>query len=126
MFHHAGELFTYWCPKRMCEMEYAGCLSWFSSCLALLFLFLIGGLFKVAGNPFRQQAVMQNNIVPLCHYRSLGLLADAIACSDRAYLFDNTYAKASLKLEVTQGHDVVLHHSLLPEWIASNLKKSTN
>jgi predicted ABC-type ATPase len=70
-------------------------------------------------------AVPEDKIVER-YYRSLGLLADAIACSDRAYLFDNTYAKASLKLEVTQGHDVVLHHSLLPEWIASNLKKSTN
>lgn len=53
--------------------------------------------------------------------RSLALLAEAISCSDRAYLFDNTQREAALKLEITMNRDVIPHAATLPEWITKSL-----
>ena len=53
--------------------------------------------------------------------RSLALLTDAIALSDRAYLFDNTYSGASLKLEISQGAEVFPKEPQLPEWTTRSL-----
>lgn len=55
--------------------------------------------------------------------RSLSFLSQAVSLSDRAYLFDNTYSGASLKLEINQGADVIPHEPLLPDWITRNLPK---
>lgn len=53
--------------------------------------------------------------------RSLALLKDAVVLSDRAYLFDNTYSKASLKLEINHASEVIAHEPQLPEWITRSL-----
>jgi predicted ABC-type ATPase len=53
--------------------------------------------------------------------RSLALLREAVALSDRAYLFDNTYSGATLKLEIKQATEVIAHETQLPEWITRNL-----
>ena len=53
--------------------------------------------------------------------RSLALLAEAVALSDRAYLFDNTYSGASLKLEIKQGTEVIAHEPVLPDWLTRSL-----
>jgi predicted ABC-type ATPase len=55
--------------------------------------------------------------------RSLRLLSQAIALSDRAYLLDNTYSGASLKLEINQGEEVIPQEPQLPEWITRHLPK---
>ena len=53
--------------------------------------------------------------------QSLASLKDAIALSDRAFLFDNTYTGASLKLEISHASEVIPHEPVLPEWITRNL-----
>jgi len=53
--------------------------------------------------------------------RSLALLKEAVALSDRAYLFDNTYSGASLKLEIHQGSKVTPHETQLPDWLTRSL-----
>jgi len=53
--------------------------------------------------------------------RSLALLKDAVALSDRTCLFDNTYSGASLKLEINQAKEVIAHEPVLPDWITRSL-----
>ena len=53
--------------------------------------------------------------------RALSLLKDAVALADRAYLFDNTYTGASLKLEVNQATEVIAHEPVLPDWLTRSL-----
>ena len=53
--------------------------------------------------------------------RSLALLREAVALADRAYLFDNTYSGASLKLEVNQASEVTAHEPALPDWLTRSL-----
>jgi len=53
--------------------------------------------------------------------RSLALLKEAVALSDQAYLFDNSYSGAALKLEILNASDVIAHEPQLPEWITRNL-----
>ncbi len=53
--------------------------------------------------------------------QSLAALKDAVALSDSACLFDNTYSGASLKLEIRNGSDVIAHEPVLPDWITRSL-----
>jgi predicted ABC-type ATPase len=53
--------------------------------------------------------------------RSLASLKEAVALSDRAYLFDNTYSGASLKLEIREAAEVLAHEPALPAWITCSL-----
>ena len=53
--------------------------------------------------------------------RSLASLKDAATLADRAYLFDNTYSGASLKIEVNQATDVIAHEPVLPDWLTRSL-----
>lgn len=53
--------------------------------------------------------------------RSLALLKDAVALSDRAYLFDNTYSGAALKLDIRQATEAHAHETQLPEWLVRSL-----
>ena len=56
------------------------------------------------------------------HYeRSLASLKDAVALSDKAYLFDNTYSGASLKLEINRASEVIVHETRLPDWITRHV-----
>lgn len=50
------------------------------------------------------------------YYRSLDLLADAVTCADRAYLFDNSNADRVWIAEVTNGVDLELKTDLVPRW----------
>lgn len=52
---------------------------------------------------------------------SLAQLKAAVALSDRAYLFDNTYSGAALKLEIHRATEVLAHETQLPEWITRHL-----
>jgi predicted ABC-type ATPase len=53
--------------------------------------------------------------------RSLASLKEVVSLSDRAYLFDNTYSGASLKLEILSGTDVTAHEPVLPGWLLQGL-----
>ncbi len=53
--------------------------------------------------------------------RSLASLKEAVSLSDKAYLFDNTYSGASLKLEINGASEVIAHETRLPDWITRNL-----
>lgn len=53
--------------------------------------------------------------------RSLASLKESVSLSDRAYLFDNTYSGASLKLEIDQASSVLPHEPVLPEWLTRSL-----
>lgn len=57
--------------------------------------------------------------------RSLALLKECVALSDRAYLFDNTHTGASLKLEIDQAATVLPHEPMLPEWMTLSLPALT-
>ncbi len=50
------------------------------------------------------------------YHRSLDLLADAVTCADRAYLFDNSDADRVWIAEVTNGSDLELKTDLVPYW----------
>lgn len=50
------------------------------------------------------------------YYRSLDLLADAVTCADRAYLFDNSDVNRVWIGEVTDGSDLELKTDLVPYW----------
>lgn len=50
------------------------------------------------------------------YHRSLSLLLDAIRCSNRAYLFDNSGDAPEWIAEVTEGKDLELKTAALPEW----------
>lgn len=64
--------------------------------------------------------VPSNKIVERYH-RSLDLLADAVACSDRAYLFDNSSSERVWVAEVTDGDTLELRTDVLPHWLKTVL-----
>ncbi len=64
---------------------------------------------------------MPDALVVEQYERSLASLKEAVALSDQACLFDNTYTGASLKLEIRRGTEVVAHEPLLPDWITRSL-----
>ena len=55
--------------------------------------------------------------------RSLALLNDAVALSERAYLFDNTYSGAALKLDIRRAAEVTAHETQLPDWLTRSLPR---
>ncbi|MBM0138949.1 zeta toxin family protein [Pseudomonas cannabina] len=50
------------------------------------------------------------------YYRCLALLPEAIQATSRAYLFDNSSAKAELEAEITGASDVEYKFNEVPEW----------
>ena len=60
------------------------------------------------------------------YYRSLNHLVDAIRATNRAYIFDNSGAEATLIAEVTAGKKVKIKNSNVPVWFRKYvLDKST-
>lgn len=54
--------------------------------------------------------------------RSLGLLLQAIRCTDRAYIFDNSMDQRLWIAEVTDGRDVEVKTGQLPVWFVDALQ----
>lgn len=60
------------------------------------------------------------------YYRTLNNLTAAIRVSDRAYIYDNSGAKATLIAEITNGKDIEIINSNIPTWFKQYvLEKST-
>lgn len=64
--------------------------------------------------------VPRNKIVERYH-RSLALLADAVTCADRAYLFDNSGNERVWVAEVTDGAELEMKTDLMPYWFKTAL-----
>jgi predicted ABC-type ATPase len=55
------------------------------------------------------------------YHRSLALLADAVTCADRAYLFDNSGSERVWVAEVTDGAELEMRTDLMPYWLKTAL-----
>jgi predicted ABC-type ATPase len=55
------------------------------------------------------------------YYRSLSLLADAVTCADRAYVFDNSDSDRVWVAEITDGVELELKTDLVPYWVKTAL-----
>ena len=55
------------------------------------------------------------------YHRSLALLADAVTCADRAYLFDNSGSERVWVAEVTDGAEMEMKTDLMPYWFKTSL-----
>ncbi len=55
------------------------------------------------------------------YHRSLALLADAVTCADRAYLFDNSGNEPVWVAEVTDGSNLEMKTDLMPHWFKTAL-----
>ena len=60
------------------------------------------------------------------YYRTLDNLTAAIRVTNRAYIYDNSGAKATLIAEITSGKDIEIINSNIPTWVREYiLEKST-
>jgi predicted ABC-type ATPase len=50
------------------------------------------------------------------YHKSLGLLPDAIAVSNRAYIFDNSGGSTVLLAEITDGISLEFRTDEVPDW----------
>ena len=50
------------------------------------------------------------------YYRTLNNLTAAIRETNRAYIYDNSSAKATLIAEITDGKDIEIRNSNIPTW----------
>ena len=55
------------------------------------------------------------------YHRSLDYLADAVMCSDRAYVFDNSTAERVWVAEITDGADLEMKTDSMPYWFKTAL-----
>jgi len=55
------------------------------------------------------------------YYRSLSLLSQAVACSDRAYVFDNSGEDKVWLAEVTDGSELEMKVDVVPHWFKASL-----
>lgn len=55
------------------------------------------------------------------YHRSLEYLADAVMCSDRAYVFDNSTAERVWVAEITDGADLEMKTDSMPYWFKTAL-----
>jgi predicted ABC-type ATPase len=53
--------------------------------------------------------------------RSLGLLSQAVACTDRAYVFDNSGEEQVWLAEVTDGFELEMKTDVVPHWFKAAL-----
>ena len=51
------------------------------------------------------------------YYRTLDNLTAAIRVTNRAYIYDNSGAKATLIAEITDGKDIEIINSNIPTWV---------
>ena len=55
------------------------------------------------------------------YQRSLGLLFDAVTCTDRAYIFDNSGDEKVWIAEVTDGCELEIKVEFMPDWFKKSL-----
>ncbi len=55
------------------------------------------------------------------YQRSLGLLFDAVTCTDRAYIFDNSGDEKVWIAEVTDGCELEMKVEFMPDWFKKSL-----
>ncbi|MFW9621073.1 MAG: hypothetical protein ACMV16_02800, partial [Macromonas sp.] len=55
------------------------------------------------------------------YQRSLGLLFDAVTCTDRAYIFDNSGDEKVWIAEVTDGCELEMKAEFMPDWFKKSL-----
>jgi predicted ABC-type ATPase len=60
------------------------------------------------------------------YHRSINLLNQAIACTDRAYIFDNSTHHHVLLAEVTNGSSLELKTDAIPAWFKNSLQEKFN
>lgn len=60
------------------------------------------------------------------YHRSINLLTQAIACTDRAYIFDNSTHHHVLLAEVTNGSSLELKTDAIPTWFKNVLQEKFN
>ena len=61
------------------------------------------------------------------YYRTLDNLTAAIRVTNRAYIYDNSGAKATLIAEITNGKDIEIKNSNIPVWVSKYvLNKGTS
>jgi predicted ABC-type ATPase len=65
---------------------------------------------RLGGHPVPEDKIVSR------YARSLDLLMDAIRCSDRAYLFDNSSHQQIWLAEITQGTALEIKADRLPDW----------
>lgn len=67
---------------------------------------------------------VEPEIIKKRYFKSLNNLKAAVKQTNRAYIFDNTYERANLVAEITNGTDVVLNTAIeTPNWVAEYLTK---
>ena len=67
---------------------------------------------------------VEPEIIKKRYFKSLNNLKAAVKQTNRAYIFDNTYERANLVAEITNGTDVVLNTAVeTPNWVAEYLTK---
>ena len=67
---------------------------------------------KEGGHPVSEGKIRQR------YARSMSLMGDAIARSDRAYLFDNSGPETILVASVNGGHRLTIESDIVPSWLA--------
>jgi predicted ABC-type ATPase len=54
------------------------------------------------------------------YYESIALLEDAVAATNRAYIFDNSGDRHVWLAEITDGEELTLHSDELPQWFTTS------
>lgn len=70
---------------------------------------------RVGGHPVPEDKIVSR------YYRSLDLLSEAVACSDRAYIFDNSGHERVWLAEVTNGVELEFKAEWIPHWFKAAL-----
>lgn len=69
---------------------------------------------KLGGHPVPRDRIIDR------YHKSIGLLADAVSATDRAYIFDNSGDHHVLLAEVTGGDQLSTKAELLPQWFTES------
>jgi predicted ABC-type ATPase len=70
-------------------------------------------------------AVLEDKIVSR-YARSLDLLIEAVQCTNRAYIFDNSTHEYIWVAEITNGHRLEIKTDQMPEWFKKALWSKFN
>lgn len=69
----------------------------------------------MGGHPVPEEKIIKR------YHRSLALLSQAVACSDRAYVFDNSGEDKVWLAEVTDGSELEMKTDVAPHWFKAAL-----
>jgi predicted ABC-type ATPase len=70
---------------------------------------------QVGGHPVAEDKIRSRYV------RSLELLPQAVTCTDRAYIFDNSGAERVWVAEVTDGLEIEMKTDEMPAWFKAAL-----